>query len=134
MSISDYFTVVNLLTGIYYYSIRGDHMGMYERVSKLAAKNKITIAELERELGYSSASLRKMKTNSPSADKVLAIAQYFGVSTDYLYGKTPIEKPADQLMDVDFVSLQRARQNMSSEEWDQAMNIIRAGFAFAFED
>ena len=109
-------------------------MGMYERVAHLAEKNNITIAELERTLGYSSASLRKMKTNCPSADKVLAIAQYFGVSTDYLYGKTSIEKPADELMDGDFISLQRARQNMSNEEWERAMSIIRAGFASAFED
>ena len=109
-------------------------MGMYERIAHLAAKNNTTIAELERALGYSSASIRKIKTNNPGADKVLAIAQYFGVSTDYLYGKTPIEKPADELMDSDFISLQRARQNMSSEEWERAMNIIRAGFSAAFED
>lgn len=109
-------------------------MGMYERVVKLAQKNDITIAELERRLGLSNASLRKLNINKPSADKINSIAKYFNVSTDYLYGNTEIEKPADQVMDVDFVSLQRARQNMSKEDWDKAMNIIRAGFSSAFED
>lgn len=109
-------------------------MGMYERVVKLAQKNDITIAELERRLGLSNASLRKLNTNKPSADKINSIAKFFNVSTDYLYGNTEIEKPADQVMDVDFVSLQRARQNMSKEDWDKAMKIIRAGFSSAFED
>lgn len=109
-------------------------MSMYDKITKLAERRGVSIAQVERDLGFSAASLRKMNTNSPSSDKVVALAAYFGVSTDYLYGKTQIEKPADQIMDVDFISLQRARQNMSKEEWKQAMDIIRAGFSFAFEE
>lgn len=109
-------------------------MSMYEKISRLAEKKGVSIAQVERDLGFSQASLRKLNTNKPSSDKVVALAKYFGVSTDYLYGNTPIEKPADQLLDVDFISLQRARQKMSNEEWKRAMDIIRAGFASAFDD
>lgn len=109
-------------------------MSMYDRVMFLANRKGVSIAQVERDLGFSPASLRKMNTNSPSSEKVVALAQYFGVSTDWLYGNTEIEKPADQLLDVDFISLQRARQNMSSAEWDQAMKIFRAGFSYAFDD
>lgn len=109
-------------------------MNMYEKITTLAKKKGVSVAQVERDLGFSPASLRKMNTNSPSSDKVVALARYFGVSTDYLYGNTPIEKPADEVMDRDFISLQRARQNMSGEEWKQAMDILRAGFASAFED
>lgn len=109
-------------------------MSMYDKVVLLARKKNVSIAQVERDLGFSPASLRKMNTNSPSSDKVVALAGYFGVSTDYLYGNTVIEKPADQMLDSDFLSLQRARQNMSSEEWQRAMDIIRAGFASAFRD
>lgn len=109
-------------------------MTMYEKISRLAEKKGVSIAQVERDLGFSQASLRKLNTNRPGSDKVVALAKYFGVSTDYLYGNTPIEKPADQLMDVDFISLQRARQKMSSEEWQRAMDIIRAGFASAFDE
>ncbi len=109
-------------------------MNMYETISRLAEKNGVSIAQVERDLGLSPASLRKLETNKPSMDRAVALAKYFGVSTDYLYGNSVIEKPADELMDSDFISLQRARQNMSSAEWDQAMNIIRAGFAAAFKD
>ena len=109
-------------------------MGMYERVVRLAERKGVTIAQVERDLGFSAASLRRLNTNSPSAEKVIALARYFEVSTDYLYGNTTIEKPADKVLDVDLVSLQRARQNMSNEEWGRAMQIIRAGFASAFHD
>ncbi len=109
-------------------------MNMYERVVRLAERKGVSIAQVERDLGFGAASLRKLQTSSPGAEKVVALADYFGVSTDYLYGKTEIEKPADEIMDRDFISLQRARQNMSGEEWAQAMKIIRAGFAAAFGD
>ncbi len=109
-------------------------MNLYEKICRLAERKGVSIAQVERDLGFSPASLRKLQVNKPSADKALALANYFGVSTDYLYGATPIEKPADQLLDNDFISLQRARQNMSKEEWKQAMDIIRAGFSSAFHD
>ena len=107
---------------------------MYERICKLAEKKGVTIAQVERDLGFSAASLRKIDTNRPGSEKVMALAKYFGVSTDYLCGNTDIEKTADQVLDPDFISLQRARQRMSEEVWSRAMDIIRAGFASAFRD
>lgn len=109
-------------------------MDLYSKIQMLAERKQVSLAQVERDLDFSPASLRKLRTNKPSADKIVALARYFNVSTDYLYGRTEIEKPADELMDPDFVSLQRARQNMSGAEWDQAMKIFRAGFAFAFDD
>lgn len=109
-------------------------MNMYERIVKLAERKGVAIAQVERDLGFSKGSLRKMQTNQPSSDRIVSLAKYFDVSTDYLYGTTQIEKTADKLLDMDFVRLQRARQNMSKEEWKQAMTIIQAGFSSAFED
>lgn len=109
-------------------------MSMYDKVFALAKKKGVSVAQVERDLGFSPASLRKMHTNNPTSEKVVALAKYFGVSTDYLYGNTEIESPADMLMDEDFISLHRARQHMSQAEWQRAMDIIRAGFADAFDD
>lgn len=109
-------------------------MTMYEKIAMLAARKGVSVSQVERDLNFSAASLRKMNKNKPSADKIIALAKYFDVSTDYLYGNTEIEKPADRVMDRDFISLQRARQNMSNAEWDQAMAIFRAGFSYAFDD
>lgn len=107
---------------------------MYEKIVMLAKRKGVSIAQVERDCGFSPASLRKLMTNNPSSEKILALSRYFGVSTDWLYGTTEIEKPADEVIDSDFVSLQRARQNMSGAEWEQAMKIFRAGFAYAFRD
>ena len=109
-------------------------MSMYDKISALAKKKGVSISQVERDLGFSPASLRKLKTNNPTSDKVVLLAKYFGVSTDFLYGNSMIEKPVEEVMDSDFISLQRARQNMSGEEWKRAMNIIRAGFSSSFDD
>ena len=107
------------------------------RIRDLMKANGMTQAQLAQRIGSSVSSLSRYfsrQTDKLSCDHIIAMAKVFGVSTDYLYGNTEIEKPADQLMDRDFISLQRARQNMSGEEWAQAMKIIRAGFAAAFGD
>lgn len=106
----------------------------YQRILELCKENDISVAELERRLKFGSSSIRKWITMNPSADKLKAVADFFGVSTDYLYGRTDIRKGADDVLDPDFLSLQRARQNMSAKEWDRAMSIIKAGFASAFRD
>ena len=109
-------------------------MTMYERISALAEKKGVSIAQVERDLGLSPASLRKTKQHTPSVEKIRDLARYFDVSMDYLYGNSSVEKQAEFVLDRDFISLQRARQKMTGAEWDQAMKIFRAGFAHAFDD
>jgi len=59
-------------------------MDLYERI-KLAAKEKNTsINSLEKELGFARSSISKFKVNTPSADKVMMIANSLDVSLDYL--------------------------------------------------
>lgn len=56
---------------------------IYERIKSLT-KGKISINQLEKELGISSGSLCKIDKNKPSSDKLQKIADYLGVSVDYL--------------------------------------------------
>jgi transcriptional regulator with XRE-family HTH domain len=46
--------------------------------------NGVTYAELERELGFGNGTIRRWEKSLPSVDKILKIAQYFNVTTDYL--------------------------------------------------
>ncbi|WP_244266310.1 helix-turn-helix domain-containing protein [Listeria rocourtiae] len=46
----------------------------------------MSIAELERELGFGQNSIYKWKTQQPSVDKLIMIADFFDVTTDYLLG------------------------------------------------
>ncbi len=56
---------------------------IYERIKHLANGN-ISINQLEKKLGISSGSLCKIDKNKPSSEKLQKIADYFGVSLDYL--------------------------------------------------
>jgi len=107
---------------------------IYTRIALLCQQSGITVRDLEKELGFSESSMNKWPKNKPSAEKVKTVADYFHVSMDYLYGRTDIQPVADDVISGDFISLQRARQNMSQEDWGRAMNIFRAGFADAFKD
>ena len=58
-------------------------MNTYEIIKELAKKKKISIRQLEMRFGYSNGYLAKWKTNTPNADELPRLADYFGVSVDY---------------------------------------------------
>lgn len=63
-------------------------MGITNKIKDLAIKKKITLAELEREVGISNGQIRKWNERSPKAENLEKVADYFGVTTDYLLGRT----------------------------------------------
>ena len=85
---------------------------MLDRVKQLCKERHITVAMLNDTIGWSHNAIGRWKTNSPSIDKVLAVAEYFGVSVDYICGRTDIKETAskDGLPDdvADIVRLIRA--------------------------
>lgn len=70
-------------------------MNTLDIVVSLCEKHNITLAELERRIGVSRGSLAKMKTSTPKADRVQKIADYFGVSAEYLITGKDTEKVSD---------------------------------------
>ncbi len=68
-------------------------MPMYDRIKTLCKQKGVTITGTEKELGFARGSLCKVDTNKPSMERVNKLAEYFGVSVDYLMtGETPAEK------------------------------------------
>ena len=59
-------------------------MTVYERVESLRKERKISQGNLEKELGFSNGSISKWKTSMPKPERLQKIADYFGVSVDYL--------------------------------------------------
>ena len=59
-------------------------MGLYENVRKAANAKGYSINRLEKELGFARSYIGKFKTITPSVDKIQKIADFLGVSTDYL--------------------------------------------------
>lgn len=107
----------------------------FERIKTLCEKNGITVSKLESELGFGANVIYKWKVSDPRSSMIRKVAEYLGVSVDYLLGSSDIEAGAKEVLgDESIIALQRAKQNMPEKDWEQAMNIIKAGFKYAFGD
>ncbi|MFL2100055.1 helix-turn-helix domain-containing protein [Desemzia sp. FAM 23989] len=60
---------------------------MFDRIKYLCDQRGISINDLESALGYSKNTLYRLKKQKAGSDKLEVIADYFGVSTDYLLGR-----------------------------------------------
>lgn len=83
-------------------------MALRDNIKDLAAQKKISVAELERTLGFGNGSISKWNKQSPSADKLKKVADYFGVTIDYLLDRktaaqtnATIEEALDSVMSYD---------------------------------
>ena len=61
---------------------------IYTNVSNLCKSHGISIAKLEKELNFGNATVRGWISSSPTIEKLKAVADYFGVSLDYLVGRS----------------------------------------------
>lgn len=57
---------------------------LFENISRLCRKKNISIARLERELGFGNATIRGWAVSSPRADMLQKVAVYFGTTMDAL--------------------------------------------------
>jgi transcriptional regulator with XRE-family HTH domain len=62
-------------------------MSIYARIKALCKENHISVNKLEETLEISKGSLCKIDTNKPSSGRLEKIADYFGVTVDYLIGR-----------------------------------------------
>lgn len=87
---------------------------LFSKISDLCNDKGITIWKLEKVLGLGNATIRKWETAMPSVDKVQKVADYFGVSIDYLLDrKSKIELSADsKIIAISFDSLPPEKQEL----------------------
>ncbi len=73
------------------------------QLRKLMRERKMNQTELSKVLGFDSRQAVAKYTDgtvSPTADKICKLADYFGVSTDYLLGRTEIKTPNVELQAI----------------------------------
>lgn len=63
-------------------------MTLVEKITTLCHKNGLTIASLQSQLGFSNSSIRKWDVSPPAGARLAKVAQFFGVSVEYLLGQT----------------------------------------------
>lgn len=75
---------------------------MIAEIKELCKKRGISVNELEAEIGLGINTIYKWDKASPSADKLQRVADYFGVSLDFLTGRElctpPLEQQIGELM------------------------------------
>lgn len=57
---------------------------IYTNISNLCRDKGISIAKLEREMGFGNSTIRGWANSSPTVEKLKAVADYFGVTVDDL--------------------------------------------------
>ena len=60
---------------------------LLSRIRQLCIENKTNITKLERDCGLANATIRRWVNASPTIDNLAKVADYFGVSIDYLLGR-----------------------------------------------
>lgn len=73
---------------------------MVDLIKSLCNKKGITVSALGVELGLGKNSITRWDENKPSVDRVQKVADYFGVSVDYLLSRTDDPHPAISNDDV----------------------------------
>lgn len=61
---------------------------LLDNIATLCRDKGISLAKLERDLGFGNATIRMWAKSSPSIEKVKAVADFFGVSVDYLISES----------------------------------------------
>ena len=69
-------------------------------IIKLCKERGISIQKLEAVLGLDNGTIYRWTEVSPSVEKIEKIADFFGVSIDYIMGKTDIDLPANKIMEI----------------------------------
>lgn len=110
-------------------------MSVYERIESLRKSRNISQGKLEKELGFSNGSVSKWKNSTPTPERLQKIAEYFGVSVDYLmtgeekqgyYLNEETAKMAQEMFeDEDMRSLFDMKRNMPPERFKAHMEFMK---------
>lgn len=96
-------------------------MEIVERIRQLCSQNNISIAALERQLNFGNGTIGRWNTASPTIERLGKVADYFGVSVDYLTGR----EEKETLDNLYLSCLRRAQsQGINPRDLELAVNTI----------
>lgn len=72
-------------------------MDIYERLKFLCNEKGVSVSKMEIDNGFPKGNSNKWRKSVPSADKLLKLSEYFGVSTDYILTGEQDELSKDKL-------------------------------------
>ena len=90
---------------------------IYDRIKMLCKEKKISVNKLEEKLEFSKGSLCKIDVNKPSVEKMQKLADFFGVTVEYLStGEENTEQEKNTIKDNDLIVLYRKLEKVPDEE------------------
>lgn len=118
-------------------------MTVFERIESLRKYNKISQGKLEKELGFSNGSISKWRTSKPTTERLQKIADYFGVTLDYLMTgeeeNQNLHKNGDITDEIDKIMKELESENgplyyEGKPIDDRKMSILRNALEIAFDN
>lgn len=106
-------------------------MEFYQILRKLRAEAGISGEELGKQIGLDKSSISRLEKGetTPKSSTLIALSNYFNVSTDYLMGRTDQKRPEKQVTEDDFlVAFSGLSENLTD---DDKQAILKMAQAFA---
>ena len=104
-------------------------MNSVERVKKICKERDIPISKLERDLGFSNAYIGQLKKGTFPAERLVLIANYLDVSSEYLL--TGKESPAPEAGDGTLSDLLSIAALLTDDDREQLIRIAK-GFQASY--
>jgi len=92
---------------------------LLEVIQNLCKDRGISIFKLEKELGFGNGTIYKWERSSPAVDKLKKVADYFGVTVNYILVSDSIKKVPKLLKPVDVLVYEFARHGLLVEIVDE---------------
>lgn len=99
-------------------------LNLYEKIKELSSKQRISITALEEKLKIANGTIRRWGTTNPGIDKVTKVADYFGVTVDYLLGRTEQKEVPDLTVDQILDSVENYSGGSLSDSDREMLRII----------
>ena len=112
---------------------------MFEKIKELCNERGISVLQLEKEVGLAHG-VHRWDTNKPSIDKVKLVADYFGVTVDYLLSDETNYDLKEELLERAFADnpdmriLFKVSEKCSPAEIKTAIRLIQALRGEEYED
>ncbi len=71
----------------------------YDRIKSVADAHGISISRIEKDLGFAEKQIKKWKNSMPNSAGIMKVADYLGVSVDYLLGREMPKDEKDELLE-----------------------------------
>lgn len=110
-------------------------MTLRDRIRELANKKGMSLPALEAELGFGNGTIVKWDKASPNSEKLVKVANFFHVSTDYLLGREEYISPSNSDdPDENYTILSRNAKKLSPEQREKLLNMAKLMFQEEFGD